>query len=438
MIEKNTFKNLLIKDFWWKILSMLIAICLWFIVINIENPVEIRSFSVPLEIRGINEVTDSNQIISNYDDIDDMKITIKVRGQRLSLDKLHQNRDAIQTYVDLSLIENIPISGGTFTVPILVKLPANLSDSYEIESRAPSSIQVVIEERKEVEMAVELLIEGSSVGSYVMVDPEIDPSSVMVSGTESAVNAVVGVRAVIQVENIVEDSHYVARLVPYNENDVEVFDVTLSQDVANIYIPVKASKKVQLVPEVIGVPKEGFVLSEITCYPQSVYILGDEALLASITEIAVPAMNIDGKSSDTETSFVIRYILPDGIRLKEGEAERIVIKATFVKESAKDVVLKSENIFFTIELAEGYIAEVLPENIPIRISGLETVLNNISDEDITADAVIRNLEAGEHRLPILVNLPEGARLTEVESPYITVVIVEKIEEVQENQDISNV
>jgi len=438
MIEKNTLKNLLIKDFWWKILSMLIAVCLWFIVINIENPVEIRSFSVPLEIRGTNEITDNNQIISNYDDIDDIKINIKVRGQRLSLDKLHQNRDAIQAYVDLSLIENMPISGGTFTVPILVKLPANLSDSYEIESRTPISIQVVIEERKEVEMAVELQIEGDFVGGYVMVDPEIDPSSVIVRGTESAVNAVVGVRAVIQVENIVEDSYYVARLVPYNENDVEVFDVTLSQDVANIYIPVKASKKVQLVPAVIGVPKEGFILSEITCYPQSVYILGDEALLASITEIAVPAMNIDGKSSDTETSFIIRYILPDGIRLKEGEAERIVIKATFVEESIKDVILKSENIFFTIELAEGYIAEVLPENIPIKISGLEMVLNNISDEDITADTVIRNLELGEHRLPILVNLPEGVRLTEAESPYITVVIVEKIEETQDNQDINNI
>ena len=287
-------------------------------------------------------------------------------------------------------------------------------------------------------MVVELQIEGGSVGSYVMAEPEIDPSSVIVSGTESIVDTVVGVRAVIQVENIAEDTHYVTNLVPYNENSVEVFGVTLSQNVANIYIPVKASKKMQFVPEIIGTPKEGFVLGEVTYHPETVYILGEENLIASITEIKIPAINIEGKSADMETSFVIRYILPDGLKLKEGETERLVVKATFLEEATKDVVLKSENMFFKTELAEGYVAEILPVDIPIKISGLEEVLNNISNEDISGDMDIKNLEPGEYRLPILVSLPQGARLTEVESPYLTVIIVEKTEETQENQNASNV
>ena len=46
----SKFKETLTKDAGWKLLSVFIAICLWFIVINIENPVETRIFTANLDI----------------------------------------------------------------------------------------------------------------------------------------------------------------------------------------------------------------------------------------------------------------------------------------------------------------------------------------------------------------------------------------------------
>ena len=41
----NKFKEMLMKDFLWKLLSLAIAVILWFVVINLENPVETRNFN---------------------------------------------------------------------------------------------------------------------------------------------------------------------------------------------------------------------------------------------------------------------------------------------------------------------------------------------------------------------------------------------------------
>ena len=104
----NKFKEMLMKDFLWKLLSLAIAVILWFVVINLENPVETRNFTALLQIKNESVITERGQTISNYDEIAGRKITIKIRGQRLSLDRLYKNRADIQAYIDLSLLDEHP------------------------------------------------------------------------------------------------------------------------------------------------------------------------------------------------------------------------------------------------------------------------------------------------------------------------------------------
>lgn len=43
--------DLLGKDIGWKVFSLVLAIGLWFIVINIKNPEESMTFTIPVEIQ---------------------------------------------------------------------------------------------------------------------------------------------------------------------------------------------------------------------------------------------------------------------------------------------------------------------------------------------------------------------------------------------------
>ena len=59
----NKLKELFTKDAGWKLLSLGIALFLWFIVINIENPVETRTFNVSIDILSEEALSDSGFII---------------------------------------------------------------------------------------------------------------------------------------------------------------------------------------------------------------------------------------------------------------------------------------------------------------------------------------------------------------------------------------
>ena len=80
--------DLLGKDIGWKVFSLVLAIGLWFIVINIKNPEESMTFTIPVEIQNLNVIEANNLIIANFDEIEDKHITLNIHGTRLTLDSL--------------------------------------------------------------------------------------------------------------------------------------------------------------------------------------------------------------------------------------------------------------------------------------------------------------------------------------------------------------
>lgn len=425
MSKKNRLREILMKDFLWKLLSLTIAVCLWFVVINIENPSETRSFPLTLEILNTERVTNENKIISNYDEIKNLKVSAKIRGQRISLDRLYQNRDKIQAYIDLTAIKDLEDGASEHLLNVQIKIPPNLGDSYEIDSRTPSNITVKIENKLTKTFPVELAADLSGYSN-----PDVLPLTVEVSGSESLVNLVSRVKVVMEASAIQEDTTYTGEIIPYDSNGQRVYGVSLSTKNASVYIPMKSSKKIKIIPDIMGAAKEGYSYESITCSPEEVYVTGSDALLKDMEAIKLPPVNISDKDEDMEIGFSIKSFLPLGVNLKNGEEEKVVVKVVIVKETVKDVTLMYDNISYIAELEEGLIAEIAPADISLQLKGSQEILEGVKDEDIKGSIVISMLEEGEYRLPVQVQIPKGTRLTEAESPYITVVI-KKTEEISE-------
>ena len=100
----SKFKETLTKDAGWKLLSVFIAICLWFIVINIENPVETRIFTANLDIINASYAEEAGKTITNADEIENTKVSVRLRGKRMVLDKIQQNK-SFSAYIDISSID---------------------------------------------------------------------------------------------------------------------------------------------------------------------------------------------------------------------------------------------------------------------------------------------------------------------------------------------
>ena len=82
------FQELLMKDIGWKLLSVAIAAIMWFMVINITQPVDTRSYSRPLMLENLEALTSRGLTIGNAEELKSSKITVKVKAQRTALDRL--------------------------------------------------------------------------------------------------------------------------------------------------------------------------------------------------------------------------------------------------------------------------------------------------------------------------------------------------------------
>ena len=81
-MKKRLTNNLLLK-----ILSLVIAFTLWFVVINIDDPVDEKSFSnIKVNMINTNVLTDQNKVYEVIDDTD--VVRVKVEASRSLLDNL--------------------------------------------------------------------------------------------------------------------------------------------------------------------------------------------------------------------------------------------------------------------------------------------------------------------------------------------------------------
>ena len=414
-------KEIAMKDFGWKLLSLVIAIALWFIVLNIQNPVETRNFSTDLTMNNLQLLEENGLVITNREELENTKISVRVRAQRLTLDRIYQNRDDIEAYIDFGTLQLEEIVGKETSVAVQIRLPAGSSNS-EIELRSPSNVTVLVEYAGSKEVPVEVTTAGEETPQSAYAQPEMTPSAVTVTGPESKITQVVAAKGTITADPLTDDTTYTVTLQAVDASGNVVEGVTLSQDECQVYIPPKQSKRVPLVAEAAGVPADGYVIGEVTCTPSWVYIIGDEEALSTIDEIRLPSVSVEGRDDTVNSNYAISYLLPAGVSLKENEPDRATITVEIEEEARKTIALDAESLSYTVHLEEGLKTEVVSGSVVFEISGAEDVLANITGADISGSVDVTDLQAGEYSLPVDLTLPDGVRLVNNERPYVTVVI----------------
>ncbi|MCD8148354.1 MAG: hypothetical protein LUE92_02080, partial [Clostridiales bacterium] len=78
--------GLVTNNFWLKILSIVFAVILWLVIVNVEDPEKSVSFSVSVDIVNTEYLTDIGKTYEVLDDTDTISFT--VTGQRSIVENL--------------------------------------------------------------------------------------------------------------------------------------------------------------------------------------------------------------------------------------------------------------------------------------------------------------------------------------------------------------
>ena len=291
-----------------KIVSVLIAIGLWFYVVQVQSPdIERTVRDIPvvytqktlLENRGLVLLNDKEHTID-----------IKIRGKRkYVMDASNQN---ITILADVSSIDTT----GEHTLYTNIILPyANL----EIINQNPSSLIVEADTLATVKKKVDVVTTGEPKNDYVKGNVTALPETVTLKGPKTLLDGVASVAAELDIDGASSDVQAVVPLVIYGSNGKEIKSSYITADKTEIEArcEILKTKSVDITPvfsgnstpESNGYKLDGGSLKQIK-------VAGPKNQIDSLTEIKTKEI----KPSDIKEdgSVIVKPDLPAGIIPIEG------------------------------------------------------------------------------------------------------------------------
>ncbi|MCI5868724.1 MAG: CdaR family protein [Dorea sp.] len=404
-----------------KILAFLIAVCMWLLVVNIDDPVSEEIYSgIPVQVVHEEVVTDNN---STYQIVDDtQEVSVTVVAKRSVLDKIKsEDITAVADMRELTLRTQVPIE---------VKVEGF---KYEKAYATPRNLQVQIDEEEKNNFPITPTTIGTVREGYVIAELNALPQKVTLRGPKKVIDSISKVMAEVDVSGLSESTTLEAKLVLYDVNNNVVDQTLLANNLGKEGVSVSVELfQIKDVPIKLDTSEvsaaEGYKIGDITVEPQKVSITGDESTLSKISEIDVPAeaISVSDLTQKYEKTIDISEYLPEGVSLVETNASNVVITIAVEQPGTRsyEVSINSivvNNLSPDLELNYGSVVDL---EIQVRGSNEKLDLFSIAKK-VSID--LKNYTVpGIYTVPVTVELPRGCSL--VNDVSVEVVLERKQEE----------
>ena len=425
-MRKRITKNLTLK-----ILAFLIAAFLWLIVVNIDDPVDDKTFSsIPVQVTHEEVITDNNNTYQIVDNTQEVNVT--VTAQRSVLDKI-KAEDIVATadMKELTLRTQVPIE-------VTIK---GYAGKYEKASANPRNLQIQIDEEAKNNFPITPTTTGTVRSGYEVGSLKAVPEKVTLRGPKRIINSIAKVTAEANVSGLSEDETVEAKLVLYDANNNVIDQTLLANNLGKDGVSVEVELlQVKSVPIKIDtsqvIAADGYKLGKITVEPQEVEVTGDKSTLAEISEISIPsnALKLENLTQRTEETIDISSYLPSGVSLAEENANKVVVSIQVQQPGTKTFEVSTSSIAvnnITEGLSVNYGSTV---DLEIQVKGPSDVLNLFSPAKKVSIDLKYYTEPGTYTVPVIVDLPDGCSLVKDVSVEV---VLEKTKQSDKNQSGTN-
>lgn len=390
-----------------KIIAFIFAVFLWFIVVNLDNPVGSSTFrDIPVQIVNADIITSAGEV---YQVEGDGTVTVVVYATREVRQKL-SSEDIVAT-ADIKQID----STGRL-VPIEVTINGFSGESITAEA-IPRNLTITREKSGKKTLSLTVNTEGlTTEDGYILGDVSVSPEQVTITGAESALAQIDRAEARVDADGLREDSQLPAELVLYDENgnpqNQSQIGNNLGDQGLTVSVEVLKMKSVPIVFNVTGSPAEGYKYTGCVSTPESIQVCGKSDALDVLSEIEIPASVIDisGVSQPIEMTVDITPYLPEGVSLVEERAGNITVTVNIEQEGTLTIDFMVSSIRID-NLSENLQVNYEPDaEITLRFTGDEALLDTLDISNAVSVDLEEYTEPGTYDIPVRVNLPSGITL----------------------------
>ena len=385
----NWVDRLLFNQKYSKVIAVFLALTLYMTVTYAGGSLFDNAIRTTLVLEEVPVSVTVNDVVYEYSGIPD-KVKVYVYGDEADL-QMVKTQSNYKVVADLT-----SMTEGRFEVKLLDSGFGNrVSVSVE-----PST--VVVDIRKKATASYTLGYDFVNTNKmdqmYALGEPILDTTEVTVRASQSVLNNIAFVKALIDVEGVSGEFTKEVPIVAYDANGNRL-DVTIVPSIVKVTIPVSSPNKT--VPIVIvpnGEIPNGMAIDSYDLDHQSVTLYASDAVLAKIDQLRV---NIDATKLTEDAKYYETLVLPNGVRK---------LSVTRVNMDIKLKPATTKTITVPIQYRgndKGYLFELVGSesaNVTITLTGTESNLRTITAEnfgEVYFD--MYGIEPGEHELQLIVS-----------------------------------
>lgn len=410
-------KDLIFKNFALKILAVILAIVLWIVIVNVDNPSQRKTISgITVNLLNGDVLTDMDYI---YQVNSGSVISIVVKAPQTIIEELKASD--FTAYADFS-----ERAADSDKVPIHVSCnKEDIENQVDIISLRTEYVQLSIDNKVDRDFELTVDISGNPAEDYIVGGNSISPTTIKVTGAESIVSRIETAVLRYNVDGMTDniDDAVVPVFLDAKGNEVNTDKLNVSRKTIRLKIDIFPTKWVPVNFAVSGEPAEGYEMTGYEPNLESVKIAASREQLASISAIDVPSGTIDitGLEQDSVLSAELSTYLPNGCTIVSSENKlEVDVKLEKIVTAGIEVPVRDINISGISNDYEYEITSGGRNTITIEVSGRESVINQVTAADLTLSADVSGRGGGRYKIPVTV--ADSDRFTVVSDNYLDVLI----------------
>lgn len=411
-----------------KIASVVFAIMLWLIVLNVDDPTTTRVvYNIPVTAENTNAITDRDMV---YTIISGSTTSVTVTGPRSIVDKL--------TASDFVASADFNELSQTYAIPISVELEkGTYKDKLSIVNNS-ATMRLAVENIESKEFEVSIKNMGYLKDNYIVYSNKASENVVTVYAPTSVMKTIAGVKAVVVAEGQSEDFTSDINLICVDNNGREITlegnNITFSKATVSVMSTVYYSKTVEIKENFEDILPIGYSIVESELSAGSAMIVGPKESLNAIDEILLPNENlrIEPNQKEYTIDFNLTELLPENV-YAYGDVKSVTANIHIDRRIAKEFNISVSRLALT-NIPDGYVASIDTRGVfSYTLVGLEEEILSYNTQD-NYDVSLEDLGSGTHQVKVVVELEDGLRLER--DVYVTVTLKRQEEETSNTEESS--
>ena len=400
--------NIINRNLALKIVSVFVAIILWFVAIRDHNPEITRRFdNIKITVENEDKF-ESNGLTLTQHIVTETNIQVRGRAH----DFIDIDTEDIAGFVDLA---KVTMSGDQY-LPVEVKgLPAGMT--LQKSPQIWASIDIL--DSKEIPVTLDMNVSeanGFRLHPYTL-SPEGNIRVFGPSGFLDRIKKATVSLSVNEASEIIERSLPV-RLFDENEQLVQHEFVRAIPGFIIVTIPVYPVRTLPVTTPLAGTPAYGYEVKAIEIYPSEITVSGENEVLSVMQEFTTEILDVQNAMTDVRRT--VRFKNHEGIRIVAGQPVNVdaVVR---IGEIIDEKVITINDIEYR-NLPQNRRVRTEENNFEITLRGSMLALEMIDNEEIRLYLDLSEITRGDHSLPLSAEVPDGIELVTISPQVITVTV----------------